>query len=138
MNIQSWLEQLGMDYEKFEVSEHVYWGVNIESPLFTDTGEGQLFNLFISQLKDRFNDGYVRLTIAPYIERPYKSVLAEVVSQINHELFLARFAFDGDGDLELVCDIVESRLTFDDFKTTLETLGAYAGFYYNELLPYKK
>ena len=134
MDIKSLLSQVGMQYEEFKDEDRIYWGANIQVPLSKE--ESVELGLFIARIEDSFGDQYIRLSIIPYVERPYQEDLAQIIAQINHDLFLIRFAFDSDGDLELICDLLETHLDVDDFKEVLEIVGAYAGAYYKELSVY--
>jgi hypothetical protein len=99
-------------------------------------GEEHVFDLFVLPLRDSFEDEYVRFTVVPYIEQPYNGYPPDLyitVGQINHDLPQLKFAFDGDGDLELVFDIRADRLDYDQFQRALRLLVDYASTFYPRL-----
>lgn len=99
-------------------------------------GSDQGFSLYIMRIEDAYADWFVRFTIVPFIEQPYEGYpdsLYPAVGQINHDLPILKFAFDGDGDLELAADVPEARLDQSRFDEILQLLVDYAGAYYAEL-----
>lgn len=99
-------------------------------------GGDHAFNLFVLPLEDGFGDRYVRFTVVPFIEQPfegYPDSLYITAGQINHDLPQLKFAFDGDGDLELVFDVPADELDDNQFDRALQVLADYAGAYYLEL-----
>ena len=94
------------------------------------------FVLFALPLEDGFGDRYERLTIVPFLEQPvngYPNELYTTVGQMNHDLPQLKFAFDADGDLELLIDLPAGELDDARFDRSLQLLADYAGAYYLEL-----
>ena len=99
-------------------------------------GSDHAFSFFVLSLEDGFGDRYVRLTIVPFLEQPfegYPDSLYITVGQINHDLPQLKFAFDDDGDLELLFDVPADKLDDAEFDRALQALADYAGAYYPEL-----
>lgn len=99
-------------------------------------GHDHAFSLFVLPLEDGFGDRYVRFTIVPFMEQPfegYPDSLYITVGQINHDLPQLKFAFDGDGDLELTFDALADKLDDAEFDRALQVMADYAGAYYPEL-----
>lgn len=101
-----------------------------------EDGSEHGFPLFIMLIEDAYGETFIRFTIVPFLEQPfdgYPTELYIVTSQISHDLPMLKFAFDGDGDLELILDL--PSVEFDDarFDTALQLLADYAGTYYPEL-----
>lgn len=99
-------------------------------------GRERGFTLYIMQIEDAYADRFVRLTLVPFVEQPYEGYPADLypaVGQINHDLPMLKFAFDADGDLELIVDALETQLDQSSFDTLLQLLVDYAGVYFTEL-----
>jgi len=99
-------------------------------------GNDQGFSLYIMRIEDAYADWFVRFTIVPFIEQPYEGYpdsLYPAVGQINHDLPILKFAFDGDGDLELVADVPEAQLDQAEFDRIVQLLVDYAGANYSEI-----
>jgi len=110
----------------------------ISSAFATTLGDGteQAFSLFVLRIEDGLGDRYVRFTIVPFIEQPesgYPSELYITIGQINHDIPVMKFAFDADGDLELIRDVPAAELDDEQFAAALQGLADYAGAYYREL-----
>ena len=125
------LEARGLEFERTE-SETIATGFTTTLDDGTDHG----FPLFIMAIEDGYGDAYIRFTIVPFIEQSYvgyPSDLYVMVGQINHDLPQLKFAFDGDGDLELLFDVPANKLDDAEFDRALQVLADYAGAYYPEL-----
>ena len=99
-------------------------------------GNEQGFPLYIMFIEDAYEDRFARFAIVPFVEQPYTGYpesLYPSVGQINHDLPGLKFAFDADGDLELVLDVPESQLNQSRFDEILQSLVDYAGVYHKEL-----
>jgi len=112
----------------------------ISSAFSTTLSDGSelAFSFFMLPLEDGFGDQYVRFIIVPFVEQPYDGYpddLYITVGQINHDLPQLKFAFDADGDLELVLDMPAGQLDETRFDRAIQVLADYAGAYYPELAP---
>ena len=104
------------------------------SPL--PNGQDHGFPLFIMLMQDTFGDRFVRLVIVPYIQRTvegYPKDLFERIARMNHNLSVAKFALDADGDLELLIDVSTDQLDLSGFDSAVQLLADYAGLHYSEL-----
>ncbi len=59
--------------------------------------------------------------------------LSITLMQINHDLPQLKYAFDADGDLELVLDVQAADMTDDRFDHIFQVLADYAGAFYPEI-----
>ncbi len=87
-------------------------------------------------MQDTFGDRFVRLVIVPYIQRTvegYPKDLFERIARMNHNLSIAKFALDADGDLELLIDVSTDQLDLSRFDLAVQPLADYAGLHYSEL-----
>lgn len=130
-DLPGFFTRLGMDFEPLESGA-------VNSAFTTELPEGgdQAFDLFVLPLEDGFGDKYVRFTIVPYIAQPYNGYPADLyltVGQLNHDLPQLKFAFDGDGDLELAYDTRADYLDDRVFENTIRLLADYASTYYSKL-----
>lgn len=130
--IKEWLQVRELSYE--------YTEPDVIATAFStqlENGEEQGFPLFILLIEDGYADSYIRFVIVPFIEQSYDGYaesLPLVISQINHDMPQIKFAFDGDGDLELIFDISIEQVNFNNLDSVLQTLANYAGMYYSTLL----
>lgn len=125
------LEARGLEFERIE-NETIATGFTTTLDDGTDHG----FPLFIMGIEDGYGDAYIRLTIVPFVEQPYDGYpgdLYVMAGQINHDLPQLKFAFDGDGDLELTFDVLADKLDDAEFDRALQVMVDYAGAYYPEL-----
>ena len=130
--IQEWLKARDLSYELTEPDV-------IATAFSTQlkNGEEQGFPMFILSIDDGYGDNYVRFVIVPFIEQPYEGYTESLplrIAQINHDLPQMKFAFDGDGDLELVFDIPFRQIIFDNLDDALQSLVNYAGLYYADFI----
>jgi hypothetical protein len=101
-----------------------------------EDGSEHGFPLFIMHIEDAYGERFIRFTIVPFIEQPFDGYSADMfimIGQINHDLPQLKFAFDGDGDLELILDLPFAELDDVHFDRALQLLADYAGTYYPEL-----
>ncbi len=94
------------------------------------------FPVYPMEIEDAYGDSYLRLAIVPFLEQPYDGYpdnLYLMTGQINHDLPRVKFAFDADGDLELLIDIPETQLDQATFDKALQLLIDYSAMYYLEL-----
>lgn len=99
-------------------------------------GNDHSFSIYVMLIEDPYDDKYIRLSIVPFVEQPYDGYpdkLYLMVGQVNHDLPGLKFAFDADGDLELLIDIPEVQLNQSAFDKALQLLIDYSGLYYLEL-----
>lgn len=130
--VEAFLQAQRLSYEKVE-ENLITTGFTIQ----LRDGSDHVFPLFIMGIEDLYGDSYVRLTIVPFVDQPYDGYPAELymtVGQINHDLPRLKFAFDADGDLELICDLPGNDLGQPDFERTVQILADYASDYYPELV----
>ena len=125
------LEARALEFEQTE-DDTITSGFTVSLDDGTDHG----FPLFIMAIEDGYGDAYIRFTIVPFIEQSYVGYpgdLYVMVGQINHDLPQLKFAFDDDGDLELLFDVPADKLDDAEFDRALQALADYAGAYYPEL-----
>jgi len=94
------------------------------------------FPIYPMEIEDAYGDSYLRLAIVPFLQQPYDGYpdkLYLMIGQVNHDLMGLKFAFDGDGDLELLIDIPEPQLNQATFDKALQSLIDYSATYYLEL-----
>lgn len=130
------LDHKGMNYEVIDEN-------SISSAFSIELVDGtlQIFSLFILPIEENFDEGnkFFRFVIVPYIEQPlegYSDELAWLLVQINHDLPQLKFAFDADGDLELLYDFPAEQLTYETFERSMQLLADYAAAYYTDLCRY--
>lgn len=129
--VQEWLQARDMGYEMTEP--------NVIATAFStriEDGPEQGFPLFILSIEDGYGNEYIRFAIVPYIEQPYEGYtdsLPLLLAQINHDLPQLKFAFDGDGDLELIFDIPFNQVEDLQLDIVLQVIANYAGLYYADL-----
>mgnify|MGYP000915418708 CR=1 FL=1 len=121
-----------------EISYETIDGGGIATAFATTLSDGteQSFSLFILPIEDGFGDKYIRFTLVPFVEQPYDGFPQELfitLLQINHDLPQLKFAFDADGDLELVLDVQPADVTDDRFDHTFQVIADYAGAFYPEI-----
>jgi len=130
--IQSYLHNRRWEYQKID-NDTIATGFT--SPL--PNGKDHSFPLYVMTVQGMFGDEFVRLMIVPYIEKPadgYPMSLIESIQYINHNLLMAKLAFDETGDLELMVDLKASHLNQTQFDTAIQLLADYAGIYYSHLV----
>lgn len=130
-DLTRFLTQRGMAFEP--VGEG---GISSAFSTTLPDGHDHAFSFFVLPLEDGFGDHYVRFTIVPFLEQlfdGYPDSLYITVGQINHDLPQLKFAFDGDGDLELLFDLPADKLNDAQFDRALQVMADYAGAYYPEL-----
>lgn len=118
----------------FERVEESTIAVAFSTRLSDDTVHG--FPLFIQHIEDSYGDRYFRFNIVPFVDQPsngYPAPLCRVVCQANHDLPQLKFAFDGDGDLELILDVAEEALNDVQLDTIMQLMADHASTYYPEL-----
>lgn len=132
--ILAYLKANKWEFEQLE-SDVVATGfsTNVDSNNSDDRHE---FVLFIMQILDAFGDRFIRFTIVPYLEQsiigyPYDLYIRTM--QINHDLPGLKFAFDGDGDLELIYDLPEAQFSDGQMEKILQLLADFSGVYFKEL-----
>lgn len=128
-----YLKNRDWHFERLEESV-VATGFTIE----LEDGRDHGFTLYIMQVEDAYEGQYIRLTIVPFIDQPYDGYPYELhlaLGQINHDLPVMRFAFDADGDLEMILDLPVEYLSEEEFDRSLQLLVDYAGEYYLVLNP---
>jgi len=129
--VREWLQARELSYEDTEP--------NVIATAFStqlENGDEHGFSMFILSIEDGYGDSYVRFAIVPFIEQSYEGYpasLSLLIGQINHDMPQLKFAFDGDGDLELLCDILFERVDAQRLDNILQLMVNYAGLHYAEL-----
>ncbi|GIW61097.1 MAG: hypothetical protein KatS3mg087_2163 [Patescibacteria group bacterium] len=134
INIKETLASLKIDF--IELEKDVY-GLSIAS---TDESS-RSFPVVLFQWTAGDKQEYIRLMIAPFIERPNEGFafdLFERVLAINEQLPRAKFLLDSDGDLGLALDIDIEEWRSENLERALDVLGSFADYYYEELESFGK
>lgn len=95
-----------------------------------------IFPLIVFPFEDLFGDHYYRFTVIPYSVPHEQLPLGDwyiAVGHINHNTPAVKFAFDSEGDLELIYDIAADMLDEKRFGQVLQVLADYAALYYPSL-----
>lgn len=80
----------------------------------------------------KVTEAWVYFSINPYVPRPSQGHGAETLQALlraNHELNLAKFALDDDGDLSLSVEMPSDGFCYSHFSDALTALAHYADDY---------
>ena len=81
----------------------------------------------------RLGQHWVYFTINPYVERPeereHGAAVYRLLLEANHELNMAKFAVDEDGDVLLTVEIPRQSFAYSHFADALTALSHYADSY---------
>jgi hypothetical protein len=81
----------------------------------------------------RVGQHWVYFTINPYVERPeergHGGFTLRLLLEANHELNMAKFAVDDDGDVLLTVELPKDNLAYSHFADALTALSHYADAY---------
>jgi hypothetical protein len=88
-------------------------------------GETSGFDIWV-----RLTDGFVGFTINPYLpkpeQRPHGAVVFAALLSANHELNLAKFSLDEDGDIALSVEMPAADFGYSQFNDGLTAIAHYA------------
>ena len=78
----------------------------------------------------KITDAWVYFAINPYVQRPggrgHGTMTLVTLLRANHELNLAKFAVDEDGDLSLTVELPLEGFCYEHFSDALTALALYA------------
>jgi hypothetical protein len=78
----------------------------------------------------RVTEGWVCFTINPYVEKPahgpHGAMVLSTLLRANHELNLAKFALDEDGDIALSVELPSAGFGYAQFSDGLTAIAHYA------------
>lgn len=81
----------------------------------------------------RVGQHWVYFTINPYVERPedepHGACVQRLLLEANHELNMAKFAVDDDGDVLLTVELPRIAFGYSHFADALTALSHYADAY---------
>ena len=91
-------------------------------------GENGHFEIWV-----RHVEPWVYFTINPFVERPsgreHGSAVLDLLLRANHQLNMAKFAVDGDGDVSLSVELPTEGFGYSQFADALTALSHYADLY---------
>ncbi|MFZ9887294.1 MAG: YbjN domain-containing protein [Myxococcota bacterium] len=102
---------------------------------FDRPGEGHFRTGFVGESGQyeiwvNLSEDWVYFAISPYVERPVVDGVAQVVHRLmlraNHDLNLAKFALDQDGDVVLMVELPREGFAYSHFADSLTALSHYA------------
>lgn len=84
----------------------------------------------------RSADPWVYFTINPYLEKPlsgeaHSVAVLDLLLRANHDLNMAKFAVDGDGDVSLSVELPTEGFGYSQFADALTAISHYADAYKN-------
>lgn len=118
--IEAYFEQYSWGYERLD-DTHFFTGFSSE---VTDT-----FSIYVTLAPN-----WVYFAIAPFVKAPtdaecernlYKHLL-----RLCHEINLAKFSVDSDGDVVLTVELPRADLDYSEFSDALSALSYYADIHY--------
>lgn len=130
--IEEWLHARNLSYELTEPNV-IATGFSTQ----LENGDEHGFPLFVLSIEDGSGNSYIRFAIVPFVEQSYEGYALSVpllIGQINHDLPLLKFAFDGDGDLELMFDIPFTQVEEAYLDAALQLMVDFASLYYTDLV----
>ena len=81
----------------------------------------------------RYADPWVYFTINPYVDRPegreHGPAVLDLLLRANHDLNMAKFAVDSDGDVSLSVELPTEGFGYSQFSDALTALSHYADAY---------
>lgn len=95
------------------------------------TEQEEDFDLYVLVAED-----WVYFAVSPFLPAPPAGGTARLLRsllRLNQELHLARFAVDGQGDVNLVADVPARLLHFPSFQQVIDLLVFYTGRLAGEL-----
>lgn len=105
---------------------------------FERSGEGLYRTGFVGdsghyEIWVRVTDQWVYFTINPFVERPdgrsHGEEVLTLLLQANHEVNMAKFALDEDGDVLLAVELPCESFGYSHFADALTALSHYADLY---------
>lgn len=92
------------------------------------SGESGRYEIWV-----RVADPWIYFTINPYVPKPdgreHPSNMHALILQANHQLNMAKFALDSDGDVSLSVEMPTEGFTYSHFADAMTALSVYADEY---------
>ncbi len=103
----------------------------------TDFRTGFRGDVSVFQIIVRIAENWVYFSISPFIIAPHSAEceykLHQRLLELNHEINMAKFTIDQDGDVILTVELPSANLDYSEFKDALGALAYYADDNYAQL-----